>query len=339
MYWDPSRVFDAVAGCLSDELVPAEQVERCRRVAASLPKVTTSYYLECRLDDDAQVDFLALVKNRSARQEFERNLGPAVSVRCWRRTLQLLEAWQDVSSVVRHTPFVWLEYDIDKNFQADAPMASPGFCLEPKYFSRFSRDPVIDRDLAFGIGQAGLHHLLDGDDLRSNVDWVKRCIARLPAGGSLIHVSAMLARSPERMKLYVAMSKVAVYLAQIGWPGSLSHVREILEAWYCDIPNTVFLDLTMLDGPTGCLGFAFSQMHCSEMAAFDPTWRQLPMSKISETKRRATWAWPGVTELALDGERTWLYRWLDIKLVMDTSGGTRCKAYLGFMPALPPLFA
>ena len=48
---------------------------------------------------------------------------------------------------------------------------------------------------------------------------------------------------------------------------------------------------------------------------------------------------PVSVETHLDGLRTWLHHWLDIKVVLSETGDLAFKAYLGFMPQLPPAFA
>jgi hypothetical protein len=151
----------------------------------------------------------------------------------------------------------------------------------------------------------------------------------------------MVARRPAETKLYLALPKdrLEPYLRDIEWPGSISLVRDALEHAYDRIGATVFVDVALSDRVQAKLGLAYSQFHRAEISDFDPAWRWLPMPDTCSIKRSELALWPGVEESRVDGIRTWLHRWLDIKLVLDARGNRRHKAYLGYMAALPPPFA
>lgn len=339
-HWKPPSVFDAVSRHLPDVLVPAPKRDLCRAVAASLPAATLSYYLECRLDDDAQVDFLTLTEDRRAAELFRGSLAERAGAEPWRRTLSLMDDWQRASELA-DVPLLWLEYDIDRHFQRGGPLASPGLCVETDYLSRSSRVPAPDRARARALARGGLRRLMPERDYERAAAAVATCVDALPDGGSLIHISAMVARRPVETKLYLALPKqhLGSYLERVSWPGSVSRVRELMQGAYDRIGDTVFVDLALRERVEAKLGLAYSQFHRSEIRDFDPAWRWLSMPDTCPTKRAALRDWPGVEELRVDGIRTWVHRWLDLKLVLDSQGGARYKAYLGYMASLPPPFA
>ncbi len=340
-FWDPVAVFDVIRPTLPEALVSARRLEDCRSIAASLPPSTVSYYLECRLEDgEDQVDFLTMVRDREAADRFESRLGGQASAPAWRATLELFRLWNSDPAFSR-TPFFWLEYDLDHHFQRSAPLASPGFCLEPDYLTRCERTPAVNSDLAWDIGQAGLALLVRSGVDCSSLVALQHCLRCLPPEGSLIHVSAMLARTPCTTKFYVAVPRGSVvdYLGRIGWPGSMGIIGDVLARRYRPSGETAFLDITVGDAVGPRLGLAFSQFNGKGTLAPDSAWEEGARDKVSPSKREALRTWWGVTVSRLDGLRTWVYRWLDIKLVIDERGAVTYKAYLGFMPTLPPPFA
>jgi hypothetical protein len=338
---DPRAVFRAIEPLLPAELVSHQQRERCRAVAESLPRATSSYYLECRLDEDEQVDFLTLTKHPAAGRLFRESLGAAAVGSSWRRTLALLDDWCSGHAALREIPFFWLEYDIDSRFHCRAPLASPGFCLEPGYLGRWSSSPLVDLDQVRRVATAGLARLLGAEECRQHDPVVRSCIDALPPGGSLVHLSAMLAREPLKLKLFVAIPKPAlpVYLGRIGWRGSIQALERILATAYARFGRTVYVDLAVGEELDPTLGLALSQFYEAEVADFTPSWTGITLPGACERKRRAASEWPGLSEATLDGERCWLQRWLDIKMVLDPAGRVRHKAYLGFMPSPRPPFS
>jgi hypothetical protein len=339
--WSPGDVMAAVEPWISSELLSPARLERCRTVAASLPRAMSSYYLECRLDADDQVDFLTLTKHPRASRLFAESLGEAARSSPWRETLALFEDWCDGAPDLSEVPFFWLEYDIDRRFRPDAPLASPGFCLEAEYLTRFTRSPLVEPQRMRRIATAALSRLLDPERARRSQGMLERCIDALPRGGSLIHLSAMLAREPSKLKLYLAIprSKMFDYLGHIGWRGSAEAVRELLATTHASFEHTVYVDVSLGDEVDDLLGLALSQFYQTETPDFTPGWDWLELPGVCESKRRAAARWPGVSVTTLGGDPCWIERWLDLKIVVDGDGQFRHKAYLGFMPSPPPPFS
>lgn len=322
-------------------LVGERQLAACRTVAASLPPGAEAFYLECRLDSAPRVDFLAMVRRRrGAAQGFVAARQGLAESYAWRKNHALLSAWSEGAGDVADAPLLWFEYDIDERFDAGVLDASPSICVERGYYSRYAREPDVDVADAGRVARGALAQLLAPAWREADSD-VCRCIQALPKGGSLIHVSTMLARAERVVKLYLSLPKsdVLEYLERIAWPGNLAAIEGVLGSWYAPVANTVFLDISIQAGTLPRLGLALSQLHQREMRRFDPSWGWVPLPRAADAKKRELAAWPGVSEARVDGVRTWIHRWVDLKVVVPEAGPPEFKAYLGFGPALPPPFA
>lgn len=336
MRWSPSNVLGAVTPHLPELLVGNDQLQICRRIADELQTSIRSYYLECRLNDDPQIDFLVLTGDRmNVARQLEALLGGERCAGAWRRNLSLLRGWAGADPGLDGAPLVWFEYDLDGRFDVLAPVASPSLCVEEGYFSRFEGNPSIDQLAARRRAGAAVKHLVSGSRQARISPVIEDCIAALPEGGSLVYVSEMLTRQPNVTKLYLALPKVSVtgFLSRVGWPGDMTQASEILDTYYAEVSSTVFIDLSVTDELIKRIGFAFSQFHQREMRCFDPCWRWMPMPGVNPHKRDALALWPGESEVVLDGSRCVLRRWVDIKVVVGDTHELSFKAYLGFMPA------
>jgi hypothetical protein len=151
-------------------------------------------YLEYRFGDWSQVDYLALFKSRFAAGRWAERVNSASEDSAWERTRAFVRSWREEGDA----SFAWLEFDGDQPY----PRPNPAFGIEKAYFGRhYASREHWDADSALSRTVKGLQILLPGT--ASAVDTVQRCIARLPTGGSLICVTAMLARSPAVTKLYL----------------------------------------------------------------------------------------------------------------------------------------
>ena len=335
------QVLKAIEEELPEEVIGREALEDCCGVASRLPHRVSSYYLECRLDEDPQVDFLVQFKDRDRAASDLRAALPAVLSPGWERNIRLFQRWSDEASQLRDVPFLWLEYDMGGGFDRAMPEASPLIGVERGYFARYRERPAPDHGDVLRRASAGLEVLAapaGSNDLQAAVE---RCVRALPAGGALIYVSWMIARMPPCLKLYLSLTKADVlpYLARIGWPGDEERARQVIEAHYLSAEQTVFLDVSFDGQVLARIGFALSQLHRREMNHFTPDWAWLDVPRECVSKMAAVRRWPGITERPLDGHRTWLHRWLDLKFVLEKDGRLRTKAYLGFMPCPPLPFA
>ncbi|HXJ19725.1 MAG TPA: hypothetical protein VMT03_05780 [Polyangia bacterium] len=335
------QILKAVEADLPEEAIGREALEDCSSVASRLPSGVRSYYLECRLDDDPQVDFLVQFTDRLQACRDLQAVLPASPSRSWEQNVSLFRRWSDDATPLREVPFLWLEYDIDADFDSVIPEASPSIGVERGYFSRYRERPDSDNAGALRRASAGLAALASpapSDVLQATVD---RCVRALPARGALIYVSWMITRTPSCLKLYLALPKTEVlaYLARIGWRGDEERVRRVIETQYGPVQETAFIDVSVDDRVLSRVGFALSQLHRREMERFTEQWACVDVPPECTRKMAAVRRWPGIAEMRLDGQRSWLHRWLDLKFILEENGRLRPKAYLGFMPRPPLPFA
>jgi hypothetical protein len=332
------RVLAAVEDDFPPEVVGPRARDQCRLVARGLPDVVSSYYVECRLDADPQVDFLVQMRNpHGTAARFEQAL-PAPRSQAWQRNLALFHGWGRRGATLADAPFLWLEYDLDARFDSDAPQASPSIGLERGYLARFHSRAAPDTVVARRLAGAALQLLGGPAGLPRSVE---RCFAALPPGGSVIYLSWMTTRQPALLKLYISVPKRTVfgYLEAIGWRGNEGVIRAVLDTYFPFIDDDIFLDISLDDGPLPRLGLALSQLHARELNRRRPAWEWLRLPAACADKWAALAAWPAILATTVEGQRTWIQRWLDLKVVTEVDGETRVKAYLGFMPGPPAPFA
>jgi hypothetical protein len=337
MQWPAADVFAEVEARLPAELVGGDERESCRALALRLPAAVTSCYLECRLDARRRVDFLVLFRNKlSTLEGLEARHARAAPHSASGLNLGLARGWAREDTALHDVPFVWLEYDLDERFDAEAPAASPSVGLERGYSLGPSVRRQIDRPAALRRARGAIDAVVSVERRERVAVEVARCTATLPASGALIYLSEMNTRSPSVTKLYVSLSKhdVPEYLRAIRWPGDLARVEAILKQFYAPIAKTVFLDVSIADSVLARIGFAFSQLHASEMDHFDPAWQWLEAPGVDPGKKRALIAWPGDATMKRDGFSR-VRRWVDLKIVCNEEGALETKAYLGYAPHLP----
>lgn len=169
------------------------------------------------------------------------------------------------------------------------------------------------------------------------------CLAALAPGERMIHVSAMLARTPASIKLYGAAPAPALagYLQRIGWPGRIDELDALLHR-FCTpstVDSTIYFDLAIDEQLTPYIGIVFSQLQLDGPENRDPQRKALLALMVdaglcTPEKRDALLQWPGNARVHYAGEPApaRLRRWLDLKLGQRPGRGLEAKAYLGFMP-------
>ena len=335
--WSTLAVLRAIDGHLPHELVGDTARLGAARLAQLLSRVAESYYWEFRFDEEPCVDFLALLGNPHTAASSLAKALPAHSDSAWTRTLRLLRAWAD-DEVCSKIPFTWLEFDDVAAASGSLPRPNPAFGLEPGYFLRH-HGPPPERGTGdvLRLTERALV-VLDVQRVSSMLRSIERVAQALPPGGSIICVTAMLARAPQVIKLYVSLPKgdLVPLLSRIGWGGHVGEVERVLKLGYEPIHGQAFVDLTLGPELAPSLGLAWSQFHANEMANFDPGWAWL-IERLGPRSPKATCArlWPGMSEGRVEDWSTALLRWLDMKAVMSPGRETKLKGYLGFMPSLP----
>jgi hypothetical protein len=290
-------------------------------------RLCVAEYYECRLEPQAQqVDYLCALQREGARQL----LGSGVFLGEAKRgpLERLLTTWlEDESLLATRVPFIWLEFD-DMASRAEAP-PSVSVCLVPNYrVERVLPDGVRARHLETAVS---VLQELQPETAHHDARLLEECFAALPAGGRWIHLSVMLGREPQAVKLYGVFPRAELlpYLKAIEWCGNFSAIEALLRGPYCEelVGNELYVDLNLenfRDPARASLGLAVSQQHALRGPEPDP----------SRAKVLSSWVAEGLASPAkAEAGQRWLDRrehFLDLKLVWQ-GGITTPKAYLGVL--------
>ncbi|HWA72783.1 MAG TPA: hypothetical protein VG937_10625 [Polyangiaceae bacterium] len=308
----------------------------CERVAARIPEFARSHYIECRLGGDRQLDFLSYFDDKRAAAAFSAQPSLFDRSPIWARSLELLNAWAEPSSLLSRARSVWLEYDGSQ--LSGEPEASPSVCLEPDYYARHAGlDSGID-PRAREMTEATLALLLPQARRRAALAAVLRCFDALPTGGSIPYVSVMVARQPVTVKLYVALPRRAAlgFLERAAWPGNIASAEALLASYYQPTYETAYLDLTVTERVESRLGIAESQFHVGEGRSIGGFLDRVQLAGEFVEEREALKSWSGASLVEIAGMAALIRRWLDGKAVL-MGEEVQYKAYLGFSARLPPL--
>jgi hypothetical protein len=355
MPWPSRAALELIEPHVPRQLVSATSILHAKQIATLLPKATSSYYWECRFAANApQVDFLTCVAASDGGRGILADQQPSAGLPSffletplWNQAQDFFRQWADPTSVLHeYVPLIWLEFDQVDGPVPEVPLPSFSFCLDPLYAERRSwaqyvnaRDPQKRRQVA----EKGLQLLFGCPLSPQRKKALLVCFDSLPVGGRIIHISAMVTRQPVVVKVYGSVPKdqLLAYLTQIGWPGSIPELTDILTT-FCTpktVENNRFIDLTVGEAVLPRLGIAFSQQQIANVPDRDPT-RQILLEQCVQAglctpeKRDALFTWPGSFRALFDGESwpTRFRKWLDIKIVYQPDLSLEAKGYLGFMP-------
>lgn len=354
--WTSREVIGLVERKIPGACVNLETRARLVELSRRLPDVFSSYYLECRLGPGQdQIDFLACAAESADHDSAGRIGAAAARLRgerwrdpAWQFTWSVLRRWaQRPDEWPRKIPFLWLEFDDLRGCPPEKQRPSFGVCVDPGYpdprgtAAERNRTDLFETCLAFLTPAVPV--ALDGMLSLENRRLLETCYQRLPPGGRVVHVSPMAARDPATLKLYIAVpeAQLASYLRDIGWPGSLDSLRDVIHT-FCTpetADDTIYLDLS-LDGrllPSAAI--TFSQPQLRRRAHADPG-RDALLGLLERhglstpEKCRDLRAWPGSDRgshpLKPAGAR--VRRWLDVKITIDARQRVGAKGYLGFAP-------
>lgn len=350
MSWPSGETLALIEHYLPDRLISRPALANARAIAERLPEAIYSYYLECRLDDSPQVDFLVSMVAGSGRdvwagQQRERGSAePLLATAPWRPIRHFLHRWAEPDTLLHtHAPMIWLEFDGVQAALPDSPLPGICFCLDPDYVETgpsFQPSSRLSLPVYQALADEALTLLYERPLSAQTRQRLQVCYEQLPAGGRLIHISAMLARQPPVLKVYAAVPRndLPTYLRRIAWPGSHADLAEIVAKFFPAL-CLLFVDLTLGDAIAPRLGLACSQVHLHSRAQSDPGWGALLDLSVAEgfctpQKRAGLLNWPGAARHPFHGHN-WpvrLHRWLDLKLVYQPEQPLEVKAYLGFMP-------
>jgi hypothetical protein len=315
-----------------------------RQIPAAL---TRRIYYECRLRDTApDVDLIICVDDVSrllvSRAEDwlpSRLRGHPL----WTGIGRLCSAWQEGGSEFAAGVYdLWLEFDAD-----DASATA----LVPSVFVGFAepRSTPLARLWSCARGSVEMIHgrPMHGGIVRT----ARRCLERLPAGGTLLYAGLMYPRDQEALRLCVAplqSTRLLDYLAAIEWRGSIDQVAATLRAIQARPPNTgleattiVHLDLAQDVRPRlGLEIYLAQQPQLLERVVEDDVLDSLcRLHLCAPSKRDALVHWSGHTVEQFPHE-CWsslvLRRVSHVKLVFAPGRDPEAKAYLsvfyGFSP-------
>ena len=323
---------------LREPLVSRDGWERVARRGACLPSAFSAFYLECRLSPPGpELDLLAAV--RWSEQSSELPLAPheegdAAST--------FVSRWL-YGAVATNCPLIWVELD-DGAPVGSRPFSNLHICLEKDYLTRAggAEPEATAAEWAGGASVSRITaEMLHARLLtRAQLDRLQRVVACLPSGGRLVHVSAMAARLPMELKLYLALpgSSALGFLSSVlepEWHSRLDALTPWLDARLHG--SVVYCDLTFRGNASKGVGVVFSQPQIQELQQ-DAGRRAVRERLVREglctlSQDAALEAWTGeplVQGLPSASGRA-LRRWLDLKV---TLGPARLvsKAYLGFAP-------
>lgn len=348
---------DALLGALRPfmpSFLSPERLDWCERVAAAVPAVAGSHYVECRPGTSERVDFMSSFESRSLAGEYRTALGHQQPAKfghepadraysaVWQSNLALLDAWGLPDSPLAAASRVWFEYDGPEaaatpetdaqHVGSRSPDASASVGLESDYYMRHVRALAGVSERSMAVLRTAAEILLPEPQRSQTWSVIARCLGALGPQGSVGYLSVMSARSPVVSKLFVILPRTQVdaFLTRIEWPGDRAYAQTLLRDFYAPSVRTAYLDLTLSDRVESKLGFATSQFQRRELSSADQTrWLRFPDSLPKEASELLRW--PGVNIESMGQTRLSLSRWLDVKAVLDDDV-VQYKAYLGFMP-------
>lgn len=350
MIYPVPPVIEAAGALVDRSLMSNAALIRTRRAAEAFPRGPSGYFFECPFDARGErVDVLAAVWAGDGRRLAARESAwPAVvrNLPGWSRAVELFCGWADPASRMhRSVPLALVELDLEG--EGGTPPA-PGLhvCVEPGFASHGWDAPRV---AAGGLPSADLLALAAeilevaaGRDPEPGVlDRLERCQASLPAGGRLLHLSAMTSRPGCPLKLNAALPAGAVvdWLQAIGWSHDLSRVEALLARYGSEQP-VAKLDVALGASPGRRLGveLVFPDGGAQAARLRAASTRLVEDGLCSHAQARAIEAWPGRGLVRCAGFDVRLDRELQIKLVIE---GPRmwAKAYLGFSPRFPVMGA
>jgi hypothetical protein len=330
-----SDTFERIRGRLPASLSPSA-LARCTRIFERIPDEAASHYLEYRLNSGCQIDVLTCTGKRTIAASFDQQLGPERSRR-WAENVEVLREWASGDSELSLSPLMYFEYDGGDDFIEEEPEANLSVLVEPEYLSRNWLGLHGSSSGEVALGRAAFRRLLPASQREPCLAVLDRLYAALPPLGAIPHAPVMTARKPVTAKPYVILPRESVFdfLREIGWPGSMEALRDLLATYYSPFRHSIYLDLTITDRVEERLGLATSQFQRREADFSTLDWWKLP--KELQNFKDELRDWTGHTEERQERERVWLRRWLDTKAVLN-SGKVEYKAYLGFGPTRPPPF-
>jgi len=309
-------------------LVGAGEAARVAAIARAIPDVGDTFGFEYGLRTGKTSVDLGICLRRRVRRE----RGPAlrwIDDR-WARLGELLATWSDRASTLHAwVPFLFLEFDA-VGCRAAVPIPSVFVTLDEPLGG--SATTMVR---GFAIARQALR-LLHGRALAPAVRaQLGACFRRLPPAGRVVHVGAMLARTPATIRLSVAMPRTDAegYLASIGWATPASDLKQVY-ATYSEDTREVHLEFDVASRVGPKLGVVFAPRD-------EIGWRSLLEALVARglcapAKRDALLSWPGEVESTIAGRRWIVLRTLShVKISHARGAELEAKAYVTGSPCRP----
>lgn len=290
----------------------------------------TAQYLEYRLDDVDQplpIDHLFCVNRQGV------YFNHPILAQCTGVMTNLRRRFESI-------PYFWFEYDDLMSFPTDSPAKKAlgmHVCVKPDYL----HDGVQTAD--FNPQQvADVLSCLATNPL-AEVDELIALITTCQQYGQLIHVSLMRGRTPQSIKLFIKVKqeKLITLLGALKWPGDIASAHKLLVMpWHKpQSDGNVSIDLKIdlnLSGQkvepllTGYIALVSSKMHLGGNT--DGPLRVAALMERDVIHRdeqiNAVMAW-------LKPQNHYdLFRWLDVKSLIDERGVVSYKLYFGMQDTL-----
>lgn len=328
-------------GYATDVLSWASVCDIPRRIG--IDHLWASQYFECRLGSpDQQVDYLCAF-SRSAATALHRKLHAFAQCshpggESWIPVERLLGMWVDRSSLTSQVvSTMWLEFDDVCRPGVGCPTPSVSICLVNGYRHDRSLDARPKE------GEAVARELLDAIDAdRAAIRAIADCFECADRYVDWIHLSVMIGRKPQAVKLYGTMSRERLlpFLRRVRWSGDERAIEEALATLYPPdlVGEELFVDLN-LDNfrvPERCsLGLAVGQQHVVRGPHTDPArasmldrWTTAGLCAPEKADAVRRWV-ERAPESAAEYDRLMADRFIDLKLVWQAGGRFQAKAYLG----------
>lgn len=218
---------------LSPALVPTPSLAMMRPVAEAFPAALTRCFgIECRLGDRATTADFAFSITPSERDIFfgdqnQRGFDPSLLQHpLWKRIVEFLRVWADPASAL-HTNVLQTSVEFDLDGAGD-PLHRPGFFFGSKEIPPARPGPSHHFNWLY---QTALPMIAGVDLPRPVEENLQRCIACLPPGGYVFALGAFSAREIPHLRICVSgisSDHIAAYLQEIGYPASLTEIREMV---------------------------------------------------------------------------------------------------------------
>ena len=294
-----------IAAGVSPALISPAAFSDIGSVARMLPTTLAynTFGFECRLGEQSpRSDFLVLVRASNGRDSLA-GLHPKSSLpenlmadQIWQRVQDFGARWADPASPLHSAvDNIWLEFDVDGPVGA---IPVPSIFFGPP--TNDAQGEAFDRALET---TAQALQRLSGAELPPRViETLTRCFRAFSSSEHVFQVGLMMSRGAEAVRLCIqvgTLERAVEYLAEVGWPGSGTDLRRVLE------PVTRIVDRVCLDIDVGETVQPKVGLECyfdgNRQPRTEPRWEELLDLLVANglctpEKRETLLAYPGYSD-------------------------------------------